>query len=473
MKGRAADAEAAAALPLHPSSMHRLLPTARFALAALVAAFVVTLGVLALTRGGSQPNPGAGPQAGAPFARSASGVTLDGSAREATTTDGRIAALSAAVRVRPGDTAAAAALAGAYLQRARETADPKNYLQANDVLERALALRPGDPAALSARGGLRLARHDFAGALADARSVLASQGGVRPYGVLVDALAELGRYDEATDAVQNMLDRKPNIESYARGSYVRELRGDLPGAVQAMRLAVAAGGAVPENEAYVASLVGDLEFTRGRLAAAAAAYRDSLRRFPGFSRAEAGLARVDAARGRPGRAIDRLRRLVARLPAAPALVELGELELAVGQSSRARRHLALAAEQNRLELEAGVKPDAIFIVQEIDHGDPRRALRLAREAWTGAPSVRSADAVGWALTRAGRPKAGLRWARRALRLGSRDPNFLFHAGMAARAAGDDARARRWLGRLLEQTPRFSALRAPQARRALAASQARS
>ena len=153
-------------------------------------------------------------------------------------------------------------------------------------------------------------------------------------------------------------------------------------------------------------------------------------------------------------------------------MELGELELATGQTSRGRRHLQLAAEANRQELQAGVKPDAIFIAQEIDYGDPRRALRLARDAWATAPSVRNADVVGWALTRLGRPTEGLRWAQRALRLGSRDPNFLFHAGIAAHASGDNVRARRWLSRLLRQTPRFSALRAPQARQALKALQAR-
>ena len=52
--------------------------------------------------------------------------------------------------------------------------------------------------------------------------------------------------------------------------------------------------------------------------------------------------------------------------------------------------------------------------------------------------MRSADALGWALTRAGRPRAGLRWARRALRLGSLDPLLRFHAGMAALAAGATA-----------------------------------
>ena len=452
--------------------MRRSPTTTRFALAALAAAFLLTAGILTLTGAGSTPRSATALPANAPFVRDAGAETRAASARGAAATDRRIEALAAAVREQPGDTATAASLAAAYLQRARETADPQNYLKASDVLERALAERPGDPAVLSVRGNLRLARHDFAGALADAKAVLARPGTVRPYGVLVDALAEVGRYDEATEAVQTMLDRKPNIESYARAAYMRELRGDLRGAVEAMQLAVAAGGAADENEAYVASLLGDLEFTRGRLTPAAAAYRDSLRRFPGFSRAQVGLARVDVARGRTKRALARLRRLVARQPAAPALVELGELELAVGQSSRARRHLALAAEQNRLELKAGVKPDAIFIVQEIDHGDARRALRLAREAWAAAPSVRNADAVGWALTRLGRSKAGLQWARRAMRLGSRDPNFLFHAGSAAHAAGDHARARLWLGRLLKTTPRFSALRAPQARRALAASRAR-
>jgi hypothetical protein len=58
--------------------------------------------------------------------------------------------------------------------------------------------------------------------------------------------------------------------------------------------------------------------------------------------------------------------------------------------------------------------------------------------------VRSADALGWALTRAGRPREGVQWAARARRLGSADPLFAFHAGVAARAAGDRASARRLL-----------------------------
>lgn len=103
---------------------------------------------------------------------------------------------------------------------------------------------------------------------------------------------------------------------------------------------------------------------------------------------------------------------------------------------------------------------------EADHGDRRRAVVLARRAWRAAPSVRSADAVGWALTRAGQPKQGLAWARRALHLGWRDPLVLTRAGLSAQAAGQPATARRCLRRALRANPRFSVTWAPRARRAL-------
>ena len=67
------------------------------------------------------------------------------------------------------------------------------------------------------------------------------------------------------------------------------------------------------------------------------------------------------------------------------------------------------------------------------------APALARDAWAAAPSVRSADALGWALTRSGDRGAGLRWARRALRLGSLDPTFRYHAGIAAGATPEGRR----------------------------------
>jgi tetratricopeptide (TPR) repeat protein len=70
------------------------------------------------------------------------------------------------------------------------------------------------------------------------------------------------------------------------------------------------------------------------------------------------------------------------------------------------------------------------------------------------------------LTRAGRPEEGLRWARRALKLGWQDPAALYHAGMAAQAAGERGDAVSFLESALERNPDFSPVRAPAARAAL-------
>src|SRR5437667_319349 len=88
--------------------------------------------------------------------------------------------------------------------------------------------------------------------------------------------------DAANAAVPRMIDLKPSLASYARASYYRELHGDLRGAATAMSLAVDAGGQAPENVAYVQTLLGTLEFDRGRLADARRAYTIALLRQPGF-----------------------------------------------------------------------------------------------------------------------------------------------------------------------------------------------
>ena len=80
--------------------------------------------------------------------------------------------------------------------------------------------------------------------------------------------------------------------------------------------------------------------------------------------------------------------------------------------------------------------------------------------------MRSADALGWALTRAGRPEAGLRWAHRALRLGWRDPLALHHAGFAALAAGERAEGERLLRAALRDGLAINPLLAAEAREAL-------
>jgi tetratricopeptide (TPR) repeat protein len=426
-----------------------------FRLATVALAFLTVAAVLALVDRDGGVDVGAGGAAGSRAA--------------GRSTDDRIRSLQEAVRERRDDPRGYAALAGAYLQKARETADPAWYGKAGALLRRALRIDPRSADALVALGTLDLARHDFRAGL---RHGLAARRAapelVAPYGVIVDGLVELGRYDAAARALQRMVDLKPNLASYARVSYFRELHGDLDGALRAMKLAVAAGGEAPENVAYVQSLLGGLEYQRGNLPAARRAYLEALERFPGHAPSTAGLARVEAADSDLRGAIRRWRGLVARLPLPEYVIGLGEAELAAGRRADAKRDLALVRAEQRLLAAGGVNTDAEIALFEADHGSPHRAVVLGRRALRAAPSVRSEDALAWALTSAGRPEEGLAQARRALRLGWRDPLVLYHAGMTARAAGEPALARRWLSAALERNPRFSPLYGPRAERALEA-----
>jgi tetratricopeptide (TPR) repeat protein len=382
-------------------------------------------------------------------------------------TDQRIEVLQRAVRDGIAGAQGYAVLGAAYLQKNRENGDPSFYSRAERSFGAALRRDARNLDALLGAGTLAGARHDFREQLhlgLEAHGIVPELAG--PNSVIADAQIELGRYGAAARTIQRMVDLKPNLASYARASYYRELHGDLAGAVQAMRLAVSAGSDVPENVAYVQNVIGDLELQRGHPAAARRAYMAALARLPGYARAEAGLARVQIARGDLDRAATRLRTVTERLPLTTFLILLAETDIARGADRQAELDLDVVRSQQRLLRAAGARPDAELILFKANHGDPRTAVRLGRRLWVDAPSVRSADALGWALTRAGRPREGVAWARRALRIGSRDPLFHLHAGLAAKTAGQPGAAARELRTALAGRAALSPLRAREARAAL-------
>ncbi|MEX2236203.1 MAG: tetratricopeptide repeat protein [Dehalococcoidia bacterium] len=184
------------------------------------------------------------------------------------------------------------ALGVAYLQKVRETGDPTYYTQAEGVLDKALELDPNNFEALTSKGALALARHDFEGALElGLKAKEINPDNAHNYGVIGDALLELGRYDEAFEAFQTMVDTRPDLSSYARISYARELTGDIEGAIIAMEQAREAGGGRPENVAFTAALVGNLYFGKGDLDRAELEYSRANAILPDYPPALAGLGR--------------------------------------------------------------------------------------------------------------------------------------------------------------------------------------
>ena len=105
---------------------------------------------------------------------------------------------------------------------------------------------------------------------------------------------------------------------------------------------------------------------------------------------------------------------------------------------------------------------------ESEHGDAAAAVTLARAAYASRPSIHSADALAWALYRAGNVDGAARFMREALRLNTQDATLHFHAGMIAAARGDTAAAATHLQTALRLNPHFSRAQAEAARAQLAA-----
>jgi tetratricopeptide (TPR) repeat protein len=331
----------------------------------------------------------------------------------------------------PNDAKALAGLASAYLVRARETADPTYYAKADALLGRAVAAAPGEPDVLIAAGSLALSRHDFTAALDyGLRATTAAPFRPAAYGVLTDALVELGRYDDAVAAAQRMVDLRPDLASLTRVSYIRELHGDLPGALDAMRRALEAGAPRGEAAAFTEAHVGDLLFAMGDLDGADRAFEGSTRRLDAYPYGIAGRARVLAARGDLPAAAALYEDAARRLPLPDVVIALGDVYARLGDTAKAEQQYALVAAMEKLLASNGVRVDVDLALFDLDHDrDLAGALAAARAEYAVRPSTPVAMTLAWAEYKNGLVTDAQRHVAEALRLGWRDPRALERAAV--------------------------------------------
>ena len=378
------------------------------------------------------------------------------------------ARLQAAVAANPNDEVSERDLGYALLQRVRETADPTLYAPAEAAFDAARWLVPDDAQAWVGIGGLQLGKHQFADALVTGRHAVALSPNLdTARAVVVDALVELGRYDEADAAAAAMLGTGTDLTTLTRVSYLAELHGHLDVALKAMREAALSPGIAPENVAFTEGLLGNLLVYTGDPAGAAQAYQRALRLVPAHAPSLAGEGRLAVGAGRLDDAIALFQRAADILPLPEYVIALGEAQTAAGRISDATRNFKLARAEIQLFQATGVIVDLDLALFEADHGDPARALAFAQTGYKATPTVRAADALAWALHRLGRDAEAKRRSDEALRLGSRDPLFRYHAGAIDAALGDVKDARANLEMALSTDPGFSATGAAEARRILA------
>lgn len=407
-----------------------------------------------------------------PAALSAVDALVGASARPASQLDAQILSLQEALRAN-GDNGPAATLLGqAYLQKTRETGDPGYYPKAEALFRRALQANDQDFAAMVGMGTLDLARHRFADALEwGERAHAANPYHAPALGVIGDAQVELGRYDDAVQTVQAMVNLRPDLASYARVSYLRELMGDRSGAVAAMEQAVTAGASRPENVAWTQVQLGNLLFDSGDLDGAERAYAQASAGLPGYVYAVAGQGRVAAACGDLSRAADLYATAIQTTPVAEFVIARGDILAAAGRADEAATQYALVGAIQRLYAANGVDVDLELALYTADHGRPADlpdAVARVRAQVARRPSVTAYDALAWTLYRSGDFAGARAAAHQALHLGTKSALMDFHAGMIEAALGNHDEAISQLQSALDLNPSFSVRFAPEARATLAA-----
>ena len=211
------------------------------------------------------------------------------------------------------------------------------------------------------------------------------------------------------------------------------------------------------DAAWAAAHVAALHFGQGRLEVAARWFRRARAADPGSLEAEAGLALVAWASGDLDAAIAGYERVAMRVPTPEHVAVLGDLYAAAGDPTAAAERYALVRAEARL-----FRPTAstsIWSSRCSRRTTPwrarRAALRAARAEWRRRTSVHVADAYAWALYANGRYREAAELASQALRLGTRNAGFLFHAGMIELRLGHEAAARALLRQAFDTNPFFS------------------
>ncbi len=362
-----------------------------------------------------------------------------------------------------------------YLQRLRETGSFSDLDLARRASRRSLHVVPPihNVQGVMSRASSEFASHEFAAARDDAQLLTHLEGNGTPYALLGDAEAELGNYQAAERAYAHL--RRVAGESdenvATRTARMALLRGanDAAKSSFSRALAIELARVSPSRElvAWYAWQLGDIGFFTGDYAGARVQYENALSVYPGYFRALASRGRLDAAEHQPARAIADYAAAIEKLPDPTFVAELGDVYAVAGDHAAAQREYDFVDAIGHLSVVNGVMYNRQLVMFDADHDrHALQAFRLAQREYETRRDILGADAVAWTAFKAGKITEAARAMHAALRMGTRDPRLLFHAGLIAQSQGKIRVARSYLTDALHLSPEFDPLQASVARRTL-------
>ena len=299
-------------------------------------------------------------------------------------------------------------------------------------------------------------RHEFEKSIDWAHKALAVDPNSNDaYGLIGDAQVEIGDYDAAFTAYQQMLDIRPDIASYSRGAHLLWLSNDKRKATWLMYKAVRTGAPYAENTAWCQTQLALILFNSGGLLPAEQTLQSILKGTPNNYRALALMGRVKAAKKDYKAAIDCYQKSIAVVPQVDSLAALGDLFVLTGRKEEAEKQFALVDTIDKLNKANGVKGGwqrALFLA---DHDrELPEALQEAQDEYATRKNVYAADTLAWCLFKSGRTQEAAAMIQKALKYNTPEALFSFHAGMIYAKLKDRRTASLCLGRALSMNGSF-------------------
>lgn len=366
---------------------------------------------------------------------------------------------------KPDDLKSLLGLAAIFIQEGRVTGnyiyyDAAAMKQVNHVLK----IDSSNFDALIYKTLIYLSQHHFADGLALAQKAKE----VNPYnafvyGLLVDGNVEMGYYDSAVANSDKMVSIRPDLRSYSRISYLREIYGDYPGAIVAMKMAVDAGAIGDESTEWARVQLGLLYEKTGDIKNAEMQYDITLQVRPDYAYALAGLARIAVAAKDYNKAIGYYLKADSLVTDYSFKEELVDLYVVTGQKDNAKNtaqsvidKLSNDATKGNSDENIGHYADRELAYAYLKINNLDKALEHALLEYNRRPdNIDVNETLAWVYYYKADYNNALKYITVALKTKCKNPTLLCRAGLINNKAGDKQIAKSLLQTALENSPNIN------------------
>ncbi|MEO6819845.1 MAG: tetratricopeptide repeat protein, partial [Ginsengibacter sp.] len=280
------------------------------------------------------------------------------------------------------------------------------------------------------------------------------------YGILIDGNVEMGDYAAAVDNADKMISIRPDLSSYSRISYLREIHGDYPGAISAMKLAVEAGGPGDESTEWSRIQLARLYENTGDLKSAEMHYMIALEERPDFGYANAGLGHIALATKDYPKAIAYYEKAASSLNDYAIQEQLSQIYRLNGNTKKADDLLQKLIDEMNNDEKKGASDESIghYADRELAYAyllkkDNESALKHALLEYNRRPmNIDVNETVAWVYYKMKDYDKAMPYLQTALKTNSKNPILLCNAGLIYAASGKKELAKSTLTEALKNDP---------------------